>query len=156
MSILRRSDARNMLRNNWLTIKSLIVASSWSHFYLLIKDARSLEHKVCEMNVSKFPLRYVPPLHNIPTHSIYQLNLLVVLWRTKRHRGQDVMTWRTARLLIHTAAVSLDMYASNDRSNVGPILCHFLKLFCSSANNFQYLVFKYPRTLRKTVRKIVT
>ena len=35
-----------MLRNNRLTIKSLIVASSWSHIYLLIKDARSLEHKV--------------------------------------------------------------------------------------------------------------
>jgi hypothetical protein len=29
-------DARNMLRNKWLQIKSLIVASSWSHFYLLI------------------------------------------------------------------------------------------------------------------------
>ena len=41
-----RKDARNMLRNNWLTIKSLIVASSWSHIYLLIKDARSLEHKI--------------------------------------------------------------------------------------------------------------
>ena len=31
-----RKDARNMLRNKWLTIKSLIVASSWSHIYLLI------------------------------------------------------------------------------------------------------------------------
>ena len=41
-----RKDVRNMLRNNWLTIKSLIVASSWSHIYLLIKDARSLEHKL--------------------------------------------------------------------------------------------------------------
>ena len=27
-------DARNMLRKNWLTIKSLTVASSWSHIYL--------------------------------------------------------------------------------------------------------------------------
>ena len=35
----------NMFRNNWLTIKSLIVASSWPHIYLLIKDARSFEHK---------------------------------------------------------------------------------------------------------------
>jgi len=26
--------------------KSLIVASSWSHLYLLIKDARSFEYKV--------------------------------------------------------------------------------------------------------------
>jgi hypothetical protein len=26
-----RNDTRNMLRNNWLPIKSLIVASSWSH-----------------------------------------------------------------------------------------------------------------------------
>ena len=40
-----RKDARNILRNNLLTIKSLIVASTWSHIYLLIKDARSLEHK---------------------------------------------------------------------------------------------------------------
>ena len=30
-----RKDARYMLRNNWLTIKSLIVASSWSRLYLL-------------------------------------------------------------------------------------------------------------------------
>jgi len=29
-----------------LPIKSLIVASSWSHLYLLIKDERSFEHKV--------------------------------------------------------------------------------------------------------------
>ena len=31
-----------------LVIKWLIVASSWSHVYLLIKDARSLEHKKIE------------------------------------------------------------------------------------------------------------
>jgi hypothetical protein len=41
-----RKDARNVLRNNWFTIKSLIVASRWSHIYSLIKDARSLEHNV--------------------------------------------------------------------------------------------------------------
>ena len=41
-----RKDAWNMLRNNWVPIKSLIVASSWSRLYLLIKDARSFEHKV--------------------------------------------------------------------------------------------------------------
>ena len=35
----------DMLRNYWLPIKSLIVASSWSHLYLLIKDARSFEYK---------------------------------------------------------------------------------------------------------------
>jgi len=29
-----------------ITNKSLFVASSWSHLYLLIKDARSFEHKV--------------------------------------------------------------------------------------------------------------
>ena len=32
----RHKGAQNMLRNNWLTIKSLIVASSWSHIYLLM------------------------------------------------------------------------------------------------------------------------
>jgi hypothetical protein len=31
-----RKDTRNMLRNNWLPIKSLIVASSWSRLYLQI------------------------------------------------------------------------------------------------------------------------
>jgi hypothetical protein len=46
-----RKDARNMLRNKWLTIKSLIVASSWSHIYLLIKDARSLKHKVHKYDI---------------------------------------------------------------------------------------------------------
>ena len=30
-------DARNILRNNWLPIKSLIVASIWSHLYLFTK-----------------------------------------------------------------------------------------------------------------------
>jgi len=31
-----RKDARNMLRNNWLPIKSLFVASSYSHICLVI------------------------------------------------------------------------------------------------------------------------
>jgi len=47
-----RKDARNMLRNYWLPIKSLIVASSWSHLYLLIKDARSFEYKNCYCCIS--------------------------------------------------------------------------------------------------------
>ena len=46
-----RKDARNMLRNKWLPIKSLIVASSWSHLYLLIKDARSFGYKVRKLIV---------------------------------------------------------------------------------------------------------
>jgi hypothetical protein len=56
------NDARNMLRNNWLPIKALIVASSWSCLYLLIKDARSFEHKdslllsVLHMFWAGFPL----------------------------------------------------------------------------------------------------
>jgi hypothetical protein len=39
-------DTRNMLRNNWLPIKSLIFASSWSRLYLIIKDARSFQHNI--------------------------------------------------------------------------------------------------------------
>ena len=35
-----RKDARNMLRNNWLPIKSLTVASSWSRLYLLFNNLR--------------------------------------------------------------------------------------------------------------------
>jgi hypothetical protein len=53
-----RKDAWNMLRNNWVWIKSLIVASSWSHFYSLIKDARSFEYKVCHTNVWNFCVNY--------------------------------------------------------------------------------------------------
>ena len=44
----RRKDARSILRNNLLPIKSLIVASSWSRIYLFIKDARSSERKVSQ------------------------------------------------------------------------------------------------------------
>jgi hypothetical protein len=51
-----RKDARNMLRNNWLPIKSLTVASSWSRLYLLIKDARSLEHKQTIFEILDFQL----------------------------------------------------------------------------------------------------
>jgi len=32
-----------------ITNKSLIVASSWSHLYLLFKDARSFEYKVYQV-----------------------------------------------------------------------------------------------------------
>ena len=38
-----------MLRNYWLPIKSLILASSWSHLYLLIKDARSFVYKILNL-----------------------------------------------------------------------------------------------------------
>ena len=49
-----RKDSRNILRNYWLQIKSLIVASSWSHLYLLIKDARSFEYKICILIAGTF------------------------------------------------------------------------------------------------------
>jgi len=39
-----RKDARNV-EILLITNKSLSVASSWSHLYLLTKDARSFEHK---------------------------------------------------------------------------------------------------------------
>ena len=41
-----RKDARNMLRNNWLTIKSLIVASSWSRLYLLLSKRKFIVYKI--------------------------------------------------------------------------------------------------------------
>ena len=42
-----RKDARNMLRNNWLPIKSLIVASSWSRLYLQILKKKLINvHKL--------------------------------------------------------------------------------------------------------------
>ena len=70
-----RKDTRNMFRNNWLTIKSLIVASSWYRLYLLIKDARSFEHNVTSTascywhngtmwNTNSFLVTRVKPVEN--------------------------------------------------------------------------------------------
>ena len=70
-----RKDARNMLRNNWLTIKSLIVASSWSHIYLLIKDARSLKHKVSNI----YLLSWQSVIYK---HEIYILKIKLTLHRS--------------------------------------------------------------------------
>ena len=47
-----RKDARNILKNNLLPIKLLTVAFSWSHLYLLIKDARSIEHRKERLGIS--------------------------------------------------------------------------------------------------------
>jgi hypothetical protein len=41
-----RKDARNMLRNKWLPINHYSLLLGGSRLYLLVKDARSLEHKV--------------------------------------------------------------------------------------------------------------
>ena len=38
-----------------ITNKSLIVASSWSHLYLLFKDARSFEYKTIYWSYSLLP-----------------------------------------------------------------------------------------------------
>ena len=61
-----------------ITNKSLFVASSWSHLYLLIKDARSVEHKVriliysisnaayaFNKRVGKLPQRYLEVIKSI-------------------------------------------------------------------------------------------
>ena len=56
-----------------ITNKSLIVASSWSHLYLLFKDARSFEYKVWKVcisfsgiiRVSEIVYWILPLLHNI-------------------------------------------------------------------------------------------
>ena len=45
-----RKDARNMLRDYWLPIKSLFVASSWSHLYLLWTIVRVACSKFYELN----------------------------------------------------------------------------------------------------------
>ena len=56
-----RKDARNMLRNKWLPIKSLIVASSWSRFYLLsMVQVPSTE--VLPKVLKKFPQIFWKPM----------------------------------------------------------------------------------------------
>jgi hypothetical protein len=42
-----RKEARNMLRNNWLRIKSLIVASTWSRLYLLVFNNLIIRWQAC-------------------------------------------------------------------------------------------------------------
>ena len=97
-----RKDARNMLRNYWLRIKSLIVASSWSHLYLLIKDARSFEYKVilkvsshglkaltypslcCSVCVQLLFQVYLGTVHDIKS----TLNIIMVAWLLVAHSKQ--------------------------------------------------------------------
>jgi hypothetical protein len=78
-----RKDVWNMLRNNWLTIKSLIVASSLSRLYLLIKDARSFEQKE---NVTRDYLLYLrlrirfQQKRNIKKEMKYEEKLKILSW----------------------------------------------------------------------------
>ena len=90
-----RKDARNMLRNKWLPIKSLIVASSWSHLYLLIKDAWSFEHKVLVM----FIYEYVGEHLIICTKNSQMLS-----WHRMKHEAQFVT--HSARYLTLSEIIS--------------------------------------------------
>ena len=66
-----------------ITNKSLIVASSWSHLYLLFKDARSFEYKknvpFCYI-INKFSLRwygieYIECIKLFKNNRIYYITL---------------------------------------------------------------------------------
>jgi hypothetical protein len=46
-------DARNMLRNNWLPINHYLLHLVGLAIYLLIKDARLFEHKICWRNLAE-------------------------------------------------------------------------------------------------------
>jgi hypothetical protein len=59
----RRKDARNMLRNNWLPIKSLIVASSCSHIYLLTNPLVNKSHKYFSTKQGSWFTCQSQPLH---------------------------------------------------------------------------------------------
>jgi hypothetical protein len=54
-----RKDARNMLRDNWLPIKSLIVASSWSHIYLIIYIPNLFVRIFCLMCFYVYPSNFL-------------------------------------------------------------------------------------------------
>ena len=76
--------------NNWLTIKSLIVASSWSHIYLLMKDARSFKYKDCiycnTANVLGWShVFFIPSLW--PTKAVLCLGVSPLLFRREDHSG---------------------------------------------------------------------
>ena len=59
-----RKDARNMLRDYWLPIKSLIVASSWSHLYLLTLYLFAITEK-CKPSHTGLYLGNCPERHKI-------------------------------------------------------------------------------------------
>jgi hypothetical protein len=84
-----RKDARNMLRNNWLPIKSLIIASSVSHLYLLIKDARSFEHKVIlSFHLPQYPINTntVTDWKNVKNNIVNILNSSMIFHAAIRKR----------------------------------------------------------------------
>jgi len=65
-----RIDARNTLRNNLLTIKSLIVASSWSHIYLLYDQLLHLFLSYW-LNVMEHPIHKIWKLLHHLHHTIF-------------------------------------------------------------------------------------
>ena len=80
-----RKDARNMLRNNWLTIKSLIVASSWSQIYLLLEN---VDIRVGREDITYLCRKIVPMLTarvhflSLPSTNIASLFFLTTTFAT--------------------------------------------------------------------------
>ena len=62
-----------------ITNKSLFFASSWSHLYLIIKDARSFEHKVSKYQISLKSVQCEPSCHIRTDRSTDTTKLIVVL-----------------------------------------------------------------------------
>jgi hypothetical protein len=63
-----RKDTRNMLRNNWLPRKSLIVASSWSHLYFPFIDFLTAHSEITKsgnllQNYFNYSLYCKPPFY---------------------------------------------------------------------------------------------
>ena len=97
-----RKDARNMLRNNWLTIKSLIVASSWSHIYLLIREARSLEHKDMNALTMEYDGIFLSPFSEIII-LIFPGFVLLSFWKESQWQKDECWSlkewnWRVKNL----------------------------------------------------------
>jgi len=92
-SLPRPAQGLNTYNNN----KSLFVASSWSHLYLLIKDARSFEHKVDILDW----LQQKPPIWNSTTN-LPVGSELILLYADRRTDKHDESNGRFSRLNANT------------------------------------------------------
>jgi hypothetical protein len=127
---LRGLDKVDMLRNNWLPIKSLIVASSWTHLYLLIKDARSFEHKVWfrrQQNQGHWTFA-------IKTYALGHITYLgtVACCRLSTSKGYSYRPQNCVNSLYHSPVHTFKCYSSNTRDAKYPFCNTFFTVYSNS------------------------
>jgi hypothetical protein len=86
-----RKNAGNMLRNNWLLIKSLIVASSWSCLYLLIYTFSCLAREY-------FGFSYKPFIEIREDKTLVYSTLLSTRLRSQPHNVYKCVYWQKLKM----------------------------------------------------------